>query len=149
MGKKRHLLILIGVVFFFATFILLENLETVSAQECRIVRLHGGAGVQVRGLRIEPDFLVISKGGCVIWSNWVRGVGEDVKVIFEEGKTCRDMTEAPSGFKLDESSCYVTSWLPFGATSSLKFKEEGTFAYTVETQTGKKAKGTINVVANQ
>ena len=88
--------------------------------------------------------LSIDQGACVIWVNW----GQDnVQVKFREGKKCEDVTEGPTGFKLDAENCYVTDFLPLGATSSLKFNEEGTYDYEVtwENQKGLVAKGKIMV----
>jgi hypothetical protein len=36
------------------------------------------------------------------------------------------------GFSLNAQGCYVTNWMPFGGTSSLRFMEKGTYEYTVE-----------------
>lgn len=41
------------------------------------------------------------------------------------------MTEAPAGFQT-EGSCYVTSWITLGGTSSLRFTQPGTFEYLVK-----------------
>jgi hypothetical protein len=54
-----------------------------------------------------------------------------LKIVFEDGKKCEDVTDAASGF-LTEGPCYVTSWVTFGGTSSLKFNEEGTYDYFVD-----------------
>ena len=79
---------------------------------------------------IEPETLNVAKGDCVVWINWTRG--EDVRVIFKEGKKCADMTKAPVKFKPDFSGCYLTDYLNFGETSSLVFVEPGKFDYEVE-----------------
>ena len=70
----------------------------------------------------------------MIWYN--RATANGVKVIFEEGKKCASVSDAPTGFNLDHEQCYVTSWLPFGGTSSLRFKETGTFEYAIEVTSG-------------
>jgi hypothetical protein len=56
--------------------------------------------------------------------------------MFEEGKACVNASGAPVGFSMDPSSCYVTSWVPFGGTSSLTFKEKGNYTYIIETASG-------------
>jgi hypothetical protein len=142
--KKKILTVAVGLAFILALTTLLANQETVSAQECRLVRLHGGIGANVSEIRIEPRALWISKGTCVIWSNWVRT--DEVKVKFEEGKKCEDVTEAPAGFTLNADNCYVTDWIALGGTSSLKFNETGTYKYVVEAAGGTiKARGEIGV----
>lgn len=115
--------------------------EILDAQECRIVRISGGTGVQTDGLWIDPDVLMVPKGSCVIWINWVRK--EDVTVKFEEGKKCQDVTDAPTGFSMNTEGCYVTSWIPLGGTSSLTFKEAGTYEYVAYTRLGYEAGGVI------
>ena len=68
-------------------------------------------------------------------------------VVFEDGKSCVDVTDAPAGFTLNAKSCYVTSWIPFTGTSSLRFMEKGTYTYVVEAKgmQDKKVKGQIIV----
>ena len=139
MNKKR-LLISAGLTFVFAMTIFMTNQGAVNAQECRIIRLHGTAAPDVT-IDIEPKTLRISKGGCVIWSNWARA--SEVQIVFEEGKKCEDMTDSATGFKLDAHNCYVTSFVSIGSTSSLKFNEEGTFDYEVRAGVGIKEKGKI------
>jgi hypothetical protein len=84
-----------------------------------------------RPIRIEPETLLISKGDCVIWFNRAESA-EEVKVSFEGGKKGLSGTEAPTGFSLDEASCYATSWIPFAKTSSLRLMEKGTYVYVIE-----------------
>ena len=142
--NRKILSVAVMLVFILALTTLLANQETLSAQECRLVRLHGGIGANVAEIRIEPRTLWISKGTCVIWSNWVRT--DEVKVEFEEGKKCEDVTDAPVGFKLDADNCYVTDFISLGGTSSLRFNEAGTYKYTVEAAGGTiKARGEIGV----
>jgi len=46
-------------------------------------------------------------------------------------------------FKLDAKNCYVTSFISYGGTSSLKLDEAGTFEVEVMTKGDIKAKGKI------
>jgi plastocyanin len=135
---KRIILIGIGAVLIFALLIAGYQGKSDAAEKCSIVQIRSQAG-------IDPPVLKISKGECVVWINWTKG--EDVKVIFKEGKKCADQTKAPTGFKLDSSGCYVTDFLEFGKTSSLMFPTEGTFDYEVEFQKGrgKTVRGSIQV----
>ena len=76
--------------------------------------------------------------------NWVKA--RNVQIKFEDGKTCDDVTDAPSKFKMDIKGCYVTSWIKLGGTSSLRFNQAGTFKYSVERDDqGIKTLGTIVV----
>jgi len=142
--NKKMLSVAVVLALILALTTLLRNPDTISAQECRLVRLYGGVSANVEEIRIEPSSIFISKGTCVIWSNWVRT--DQVKVIFEEGKKCEDVTDAPVGFRLDASNCYVTDSIPLGGTSSLRFNEAGTYKYRVEGAGGViKATGEITV----
>ena len=129
--------ILFGVVFLF-------TLSTPGvAQDTRVIRLYGGTSFSHDGIRIEPDITLISEGGVVIWNNWAKS--SEVKIVFEEGKVCQDVTEASMGFTLDAKQCYVTTWIPLGGTSSLRFTEKGKYPYVVEAAGGVKSKGAIYV----
>jgi len=105
-------------------------------------------GKTVQGFHVDPAITNIKKGTMVLWMNGVPG--QEVQVIFEDGKTCRDISANPSqkfpGFFLDARSCYVTSFLPYTGTSVLQFTEEGSYEYDVVTEDGKmNAKGQIVV----
>ena len=141
--NKKKLVITLGVSFVVAMMIGFLSLEIVSAQECRIIKIHGRT--EHPSIMIEPETIFLSKGDCVVWFN--RFTAEDVKVTFEEGKKCLDVTTAPIGFSLNAQTCYVTSWMPFVGTSSLRFMEKGTYEYSVEAKNigGVKAKGRIVV----
>ena len=133
---KKGVMIVMGFIFVLTMIIFLSNLAKTSAQECRIIIIHGKSGEAL--ITVEPETIFLSKGDCVVWFN---RVAKEVMVKFDEGKRCVDVTQAPMGFSLNEHSCYVTSWIPFAGTSSLRFMEKGTYNYVVE------AKGQKNVEA--
>jgi hypothetical protein len=144
MNKKR-LFPAIGLAFVFALTILMANQVKLNAQECRIFRIHDLRSTpEVSKITIEPQTIYTSKGACVIWINWIPN--QDVKIIFEDGKKCDDVTDAAFSFKLDANSCYLTDTaIPSGGTASLRFREEGTFEFAVESKNGLKEKGKIVV----
>jgi len=124
MDIKKCTFIGLLVALAFNMMIILGDPGIAKAQEKCFpvyIRSHGG---------IEPETLNVAKGDCVVWLNWTRG--DDVRVIFREGKKCADMTKAPVRFKPDFSGCYLTDYLNFGETSSLVFVEVGKFDYEVE-----------------
>ena len=141
--NKKATAIFMGVFFVFCLGIILLNQGTVNASEARIVRIMGGESYNVKGIRLEPELLSVSPGSVVIWNNWARAY--EVKIIFEEGKVCDDVSDAETGFKLDSKNCYVTTWIKLGGTTSLRFNEKGTYKYIVETPGGIKGKGAIQV----
>jgi hypothetical protein len=129
--------------FFFSVALLFSFLSSSAAQETRVIRLYGGTSFSHDGIRIEPDTMQVSKGSVVVWNNWAKS--SEVKITFKEGKVCQDVTEAPMGFTLNAKQCYVTTWIPLGGTSSLRFTEKGKFHYMVEAAGGVTSKGFIHV----
>lgn len=130
MKRKEGRLIGIGMALIMATTLLFINTPEANAQEIRNIRILGGVAGNLKELRVEPETLLVRKGTVVVWVNWARGA--EVKVIFEEGKVCNDVTKGQTGFKLNNKNCFVTSWVSMGGTSSLQFNEVGTFKYMVE-----------------
>jgi hypothetical protein len=128
--KKKKLLLAVGIGVVLAMMVYVFHLETISAQECRIVRILGRT--DVHPLTIEPATIFINKGDCVVWFN--RVFTEEIQVDFKEGKKCLDVTKAPMGYTLNASNCYVSTWMPFAATSSLQFTEKGAYKYVVTTK---------------
>jgi plastocyanin len=127
----------VGIALLITACLAMVSHEVLQAQDCRLVRIVGR-----KAPLLEPPTTVVEKGTCVIWFNKTQ---LEVKVVFEEGKKCQDVTDSPTGFAM-ESSCYVTTWLKYGATSSLRFNEPGTYEYMVEFATmPDKSKGTIVV----
>lgn len=140
---KKILAVLVGLASVLVMTIFLANLETVGAQECRIIRIHKELGGSGHLIRLEPEVLHISQGTCVIWINWVPS--QEIRINFrEDGKRCTDATDAPAGFGVVEN-CYLTDFIPLGGTSSLRFNEEGTFKYEVEIPGERKVEGPLGV----
>ncbi len=130
MNRKK--LCTAGVITIIFAVLVLAHWETVNAQDCRIIRIHGMAVHE--SIRVEPETLLVSKGDCVIWFN--RAAANEIKIVFEEGKRCASVSDAPMGFSLDHNECFVTSWIPFAGTSSLRFKEAGAYDYAIEATGG-------------
>ena len=150
---KKRVVIVTALLFVLSTALVLIDRAPVVAQEHQMVRILGGietgASEMKKPIRLEPLTMTVSEGGVVVWLNWARSV-ECVQVSFEDGKKCDDVTDAPTGFEMT-SGCYVTSWITFGGTSSLRFNEPGTYTYTITAKTGgqeRKQKGTIFVKAD-
>ncbi len=103
---------------------------------------------KVIGFNIDPQTIHIKQNTIVIWMSGVQE--KEVQIVFEEGKTCKDVTANPNlkhpGFFELSKNCYVTSFLPYASTSILQFVEAGEFDYEVVTEDLKmKAKGKIIV----
>ena len=135
----------LAAIVFLCTLILTIGLvvpQPADCSECRIVRIFG-EGSQPGKLHVEPEILTISKGTCVIWVNWSKE--QEVSVKFEEKMKCHDVTDSPMMFALDSAQCYVTSWIPLGGTSSLRFTDGGEFEYIVTNRDGSITKGRLFV----
>jgi len=134
---------------FFTVMIILVSFIAIlvspppgESQECRLVRIYG-EGNQPGKIHIEPEVTWIPAGTCIIWVNWSKA--DQIAIEFEEGKKCKEVTDAPAKFQINASNCYVTSWLPLGATSSLRFSQEGSYQYNVKTPDGAVKIGKIMV----
>src|SRR4030042_6245724 len=102
MHNKKVMVMAMGIVFVFAMAFFLVAQEVQNAQECRIIRVHGGGAIWSDRIELEPGTSFIAKGTCVIWNNWVRT--DEIKIIFDDGKKCDDMTDASVGFTLDAAN---------------------------------------------
>ena len=133
------------LILIVGIFLLLLSPVTALAWE-RLVRIHGDPRppAEIKMIFLEPDSVAIEAGTVVIWYN--KSAGKEIKLSFESGKICKDTTESHFGFNLQEATnCFVTDWIPMGATSSLRFMEKGVYEYTVEGPGGIKTKGKIEV----
>ncbi len=141
-------------IFFIATCLavgfglLLANAGNTFATDAEIVRIWAATEGASKGLHADPPVLTVKKDTIVVWMNGVEE--KEVQVVFEEGKTCRDVTVNPNekhpGFFMDSKNCYVTSFLPYTNTSTLQFPEAGEFNYMVLTSDGTMtAKGKVVV----
>ena len=129
-NKKFCELLPIVLTFVLGLIIFLVTLDTIHAQEARVVKIYGGSSLSTGDVYLEPQALWISKGDIVIWNNQART--PRVQIVFKEGKTCQKVTRAPTGFKLDKAQeCYLTDSIIFGGTASLRFNEQGTYEYLV------------------
>jgi hypothetical protein len=123
----------------------LVNIGALFAEEASTVQVLKSPGDKPELVLSAPD-LYIAKNGVVIWLNSVKN--EEIQVVFKDGKVAMDVSFSPAfkSFCLDSSSCFVTSFIPYAATSSLQFTKAGTFDYSVSNRTGKSSvKGKIIV----
>ena len=143
MMKKRYLLVVacIGLVVGLVGF--LAPHQALTAKECRMIMLQGGTARYQDAIYIDPETTFVDKDACLVWINNIRTA--EIKIKFADGKKCADVTQAPVGFKLDEANCFVTTWVPYGGTSSLNFMESGVYDYTVEINKGVTKQGRVIV----
>ena len=132
--KRKRLAYQAGLSLVLVMIIFLASWVAIEAQECRIIRIHGRVMGQ-SSIALEPRTMWVPKDTCVVWYNGA--LDTRIKIIFEEAKACVNATGAPMGFSMDyDSSCYVSSWVPCGGTSSLTFKDKGSYTYRIETAPG-------------
>ena len=142
--EKKKFLVLVGLILVLAITFFLLNKGTINAADCRIIRIVGMATHE--SVRIEPSFIQVEKGTCVIWFN--NTPGESIKIIFEDAKKCDDITDASVDFKFDDKrACFISAtYVHPGGTASLRFQKEGRVDYLMEAEGQlKKFKGTIYV----
>lgn len=133
--------LIVGVI----SILLWVNIGVLFAEEASIVQVLKTSGEKPTLALSVPD-LYISKNAVVVWLNSVQG--EEIQVSFKEGKVAMDVSFSPAfkSFCLDSSSCFVTSFIPYAATSSLQFTKTGAFEYSVSDRAGKySVKGKIIV----
>ena len=93
---------------------------------------------------IDPTDAYVEKDTIVLWLSGVES--EEIKIEFADGKKCKSVTAHAVNFDLDkERWCYVTSFVPLAATSSLQFTEVGEYMYKVITKSGVEATGRVIV----
>ncbi|MBU4037466.1 MAG: hypothetical protein KKA35_13655, partial [Proteobacteria bacterium] len=137
---------IVVMLFFIASFIV-ANPGTVNAVEqakdqCFVVSLNGNISPQSAAkmdqvITITPQYMNVPVGSCVVWVNWVRG--PEISTSFKEGKTCAATTKSAVGYSITpETGCFITDFLPEGATSSLRFMEAGDYKYDIYVK-GRKA----------
>ena len=135
-----------GAFLFIVMSLLLVSRGPTIAAEARLVKIQPVGEGKLVGFYIDPKVLIIEKNTIVVWLSGIQG--EDIQVIFLEGKQCKDVTASPpKEFSIDAGKgCYVSSFISYSGPSSLQFVESGTYRYYVATLTGQiKAKGTIVV----
>lgn len=145
------------ILMFFFTASFIVNPEKVDAgdvikDQCLIVSLQGKIDPKNpekmdNAVTITPQNLDISVGSCAVWVNWIRG--DEISISFKEGKECEASTDYSAiGFRLTPNmGCFVTDFLNQGETTSLRFKDPGTYKYDIYMQNRKSplASGIINV----
>src|SRR4030067_584304 len=129
--KNLRFMFVLGVASCIALSFTCFKPDKGNALEFQIVKLRSQTVNDTEELRIVPDPVEVTKGTVVIWLNSTQG--HEVKVVFEEGKRCADVTAGARGFSYD-SAWYVTTWVPVGGTTSLQFNEPGAFEYIVEAE---------------
>ncbi len=134
----RKRLFLFVAVLAVSLGMLLTNAVNIFAGEAAIVKIWAKTEGATKGIRVDPLALTVEKNTIVVWMNGIQD--KEVQIVFEEGKTCRDVTANPNlkepGFFMDSRGCYVTSFLPYASTSTLQFPEVGSFDYMVMTSDG-------------
>ena len=146
MTKKRMLNYVTVMAVIFGLVVLPRG--TVFCSEVKLITILSDK--DHTSLKLEPQDIKIGTKGVVVWSNGLE-TGQEVKVVFEDGKRCEDLVDPEGEFTLDpQKACFVTTYMPFGSTSSLVFPDAGKFEYKVVSEDGKlQAKGSITVMENK
>ncbi len=133
---KAGKLFLCGTMLVVVIGMVLGIHGAVFAQDSKLIKIHGVGEEKLTGIFIEPETAYIKKDTIVVWLSGVEE--QEVKIEFADGKKCKSVTAHASNFDLDkERWCYVTSFVPFAATSTLQFVDAGKYSYKVLTKDGK------------
>ena len=117
---------------------------SVMAEEGRIINILSSEENTNTGILIKPSELTIEPGIIVIWVNAIKG--DEVNILFNDGKTTEDATDDPMGFDLDKKGEYAAKYMPFAATTSLRFIKKGNYPFKIVSQNTKlMTRGTIIV----
>ena len=149
--KALRLCLLLAVALTVALNMVVSDRQIASAAEARLVRIWSPGEDKPAGFRIDPEVLKVEKNTIVLWMSGAKG--QQIQILFESGKVCRDVTANPNeeapDFFLDAKNCYLSTVMSYAETTALEFPEAGTFEYTVQTNDGKvKAKGKIVVAGD-
>ncbi|MDX9788006.1 MAG: hypothetical protein RBT11_14575 [Desulfobacterales bacterium] len=127
-GNKRYLVAIL-ILAVIGTF-MLPYTGISDAAQCFIVRIAKETVGGESRIYLYPNEVKVPKGSCVIWVSWIEK--ENVSINFHENsKSCIIASESPSGF-IEAEGCFLTDFLAYGQTVSLRFKEPGTFGYGLE-----------------
>jgi len=105
------------------------------AEEGKIIKVENVGGSVSGNFAINPSELSIEKGMIVIWLNTIKD--QEIHIIFEDAKRLQTGTTDPMGFVQDAKGSFSAKYMPFIATSSLRFVKSGTYRYFVKSQNGK------------
>lgn len=149
--KTLKLYLLLGLVLTVAVNMVVFDRQIASAAEASLVRIWSPVEKEAEDFRIDPAVLKVEKNTIVLWMSGAKG--QEIQIVFESGKVCRDVTANPNeeapDFFLDAKNCYLSTTMSYAETTALEFPEAGTFEYTVRTNDGKvKAKGKIVVAGD-
>ncbi len=146
MKKAKGLMV--GAFLITAILVFLANQGLSQAADATLIKIQPTGGEKVSGFNVDPEAITVKKNAIVVWMSFVPEM--EIQVIFNEGKSCRDVTaitdQRHPSFYMNNKNCYVTNFLPYLASSTLQFPEAGAFEYKVVNEDGKlQAKGKIIV----
>lgn len=142
MNKKMRIVISTVLTGIMVMFILGQATAFAQSGTTRIIRIWRLLTEGEKAVIVEPETTYVSEEAVVVW--WNKG-REEVKVRFLDGRKCEVQSSSPTGFVMESEDCYQTSYMASGTISSLKFDEEGTYEFEVETTDAGVAKGKIVV----
>ena len=106
-----------------------------NAEDGRIIKIETIKEGPTATLTIDPAELTLEKGDIAIWLNSI--AGQEVNIRFQHENLPKTAITDIMGFSPDKDGAYAAKYLPFIATASLRFIEDGTYPYTVEMKNGK------------
>jgi hypothetical protein len=93
---------------------------------------------------LSPPNITIAKNTIVIWVNFIDG--PELNIVFDDADAAMAASKDQKGFYLDTKGAFAAKYMPFIATSSVRFVQNGSFGYSIQSQDGTKVTaGIVNV----
>ena len=80
-------------------------------------------------INVTPCETVVKKDTIVIWVNFIDG--PEINIAFDDAKAVSAATKDLQSFYIDDEGIFSAKYMPFIATSSIRFIKDGEFGYTI------------------
>lgn len=128
--KKNRFVVGFGISLAVVMMLSVFAIETVFAQECRLIKITSQEKGLGKPTTIQPETLTATSGDCVFWANISKDM---VKVRFYGSQEC---IVNPVGFDCEGSKkSFVTNYFGIGQSKSIQLAKKGTYNYEIQTKT--------------
>lgn len=136
-------LIVLAIIFGFGLSVLPVH-PAVAKEDAKMIQVSAVEEGSSPRLIITPSELTVGKNSFVIWLNMIEG--QEISVEFDDPGAVIPATTDHQVFSSDDKGYFAAKYMPFIATSSLRFVKAGTYKYTVKSFYGRaSATGKVTV----